>query len=74
MQRQALLERHFPYKDLGAEAIPGILTALASRLIVVEGKEYSPQGNRISRSCSYCCIMYARVRLPTRFTLTTECD
>jgi hypothetical protein len=33
-----------------------------------------PQGNRISRGCSYRCIMYARVRLPTRFTITTECD
>jgi hypothetical protein len=32
------------------------------------------QGNRISRGRSYCCIMYASMRLLTRFTTTTECN
>src|SRR5262245_34445367 len=38
--RQALLERHFSDKDLGAESIAGIFTALAAGCIVVERKQH----------------------------------
>src|SRR5262245_59318675 len=38
--RQALLERHFPDKDLRSQPMDGILTSRASGFICVEGEQY----------------------------------
>jgi hypothetical protein len=38
--RQALLERHFPDKDLGSQPVDGILTSLAASFIIIEGEQY----------------------------------
>src|SRR2546426_888958 len=39
-QRQALLERHFPDKDLGTEPAECISTSLASCRIIVQGEQH----------------------------------